>query len=159
GAQGLSASTAGTATVKTAFQTAYITTPGPQRTNWMPGDRPQAPFTRLRHSSPEPLPDARNLRQMLKVTIAREEDQLMLHHQRCDPNIVGRNGRSLPPELHKQPPVLVIGAFIGIQHLHSRSVQKPDQVALILCASRPTQKSRPQFTQHDRRQGNLLRMP
>src|SRR5215813_11082048 len=71
-AQGLSASTAGTATVKTAFQTAYITTPGPQRTNWMPGDRPQAPFTRLRHSSPEPLPDARNLRQMLKVTIARE---------------------------------------------------------------------------------------
>jgi hypothetical protein len=52
----------------------------------------------------------RDLRQMIEMRVARIENQPMLHNQRRDPQIVGRNRGALRPQLRKKPPI-VLGRF------------------------------------------------
>lgn len=60
--------------------------------------------------------DPDDLRNVIEVTVARVEREIVLENQRRDPDIVDRYGCSLTPELPVDASVVVPGLVVGVEH-------------------------------------------
>ncbi len=61
---------------------------------------------------------------MVEVPIAVVQDEIVLEHERCDPQVVRGDGRALAPELAKGPRVVVRGLVVGVEDLDAVLLQE-----------------------------------
>jgi len=99
---------------------------------------------------------ARNLRQAIEVSIARQEIKIVLHGQGGNPYVVGGNRRSLYAQLMKDMSIMVSCVLVGIKHPDAAAIQEPRQHALVAPGLCSAQESGAQLGQTDKREANFL---
>jgi hypothetical protein len=81
------------------------------------------------------------LREMIEVTVACAQGQLVLEDQRCDPEIMDENGLSLAAKVAKQGGVMTGGLLVREQRRHAGLREEPVQHAFVLGAASSRRES------------------
>jgi hypothetical protein len=97
-----------------------------------------------------------DLRYSLKVSISRNEDEVVLEYQRCDPKMVVRNRGAGSPELNENSRILFRCFPTGQQYANGRLGEQPVQQSLIPALLRATLKSGLDLTQYEKRNPDFL---
>lgn len=76
--------------------------------------------------------DAKNLRYVIEVRIPGMQNQPVLKHEGCDPEVMGGNGSSLRPELAKGGRVVVRGCVVREENVDATLHQEASKHALVV---------------------------
>jgi hypothetical protein len=90
-----------------------------------------------------------DLGKVIEMLVAGEQRESVLDHQRRDPQVMGRNWRTLPAELSIEVSVRVRRRFRRKQHGDSRFSEKALKSTLVLVASSSHGKSTAQLGDDD----------
>ena len=88
--------------------------------------------------------------------ILKEQQKVVLDHQRGDPKIVGRDGRALTPEFGEEGRIVVGRLLIGVGDADARGVEELGELRLVPASLGPGGESRPQLSEDDERQAHVL---
>jgi hypothetical protein len=77
------------------------------------------------------LSHADDLRQMIKVFVSGVKHEIVLEHERREPDVIPRNRRTLLPQLAIDRCILMGSLIIGEQNAHPVPQQKPLQRPLV----------------------------
>jgi hypothetical protein len=100
--------------------------------------------------------DADKLRQMIEVTVARVQNEIVLENQRCHPHVIRRDRRSLFSKLPKQRGVMVSGLIVGKENFHAILHQEASQYSLVVGLLSSVRKTGPELSENDERQDDGL---
>ena len=94
---------------------------------------------------------------MLKVFVGCAKNQVMLHSQCGNPEVVGRYGDGFLAEIKVELRVVVCRLLVGHEYRDSRGVEESLEVGGICRLEFPGGKARSQFTQDNQRNIQVLR--
>ncbi len=90
------------------------------------------------------------------MRVAGTQDERMLQDEGRDPNIVGRDGSALLPQLTVNRAVMMRSLFVSIEHTNAGLQQKTAQDSLVARSLTSDGKSSAQFSQHDEGQPDFI---
>ncbi len=109
-------------------------------------------LTRFRQQRTVQESDANELRQMIEMLVACVKREIVLKHQRSQPEIIGGNGRALFSQLSIERRIVMRRLIIGEQHAHALRHQKPTKDTFVFDLSPPMSKTCSELPEYDERQ-------
>ncbi len=99
---------------------------------------------------------SRDLRHVVEVLVTSEKDKLVLKGEGGNPDIVGRNRRSLRPQLTKELSVVMGRIEVRQSDTNPTSMEKSMKRLLVCPGTRTYCKTRSEFGDHDQREMYLI---